>query len=392
MRSRASRLIIGAVAWMASGIGAFLVFDLDQQITARRAASESFDARAHEVTAALADIRVAQQASVADGQDVGVWRPRVDALVGAARGGIDRLATSTTSPGARAALAEADGEMTRLVLTEGGRAAVAAARLVDRARADERQEAALATETARRWQVFTLLAAAIVGAFVILLLALSSAPVPEADLAAPEPVSLLGIQADVAPAEGKSAEGKSQEPEEPAAVPQPAALPQEVPSVLIEASAVCAALGRAGGSHELSAALDRAATLMGASGLIVWKGDSEGGPLGPLAAHGYTPEALARIPIVPRTADNAVARAYRTGTLQVAAAGSADRPGAIAAPLVSPVGCVGALTAELPGGRETTPEAHALATLFAAQLAGLLASTAVRPAESDAGGEAAATA
>jgi hypothetical protein len=375
-------LIIGAAAWMAFGIGAFLLFDLDQQIAARRAASESFDAHAHDVTAVLADIRVAQQASGADGQDVGVWRPRVNALVAAARSGVDRLAASTTSPGARAALAGAAGEMTRLaagqrsasgdlVLTEGGRAAVAAARLVDRARADERQEAAHATEAARRWQVFTLIVAAIVGASVTLLLALSSAPVPGMDVAAAEPVSLAGIQADAAPAEGQS---------------------QEVPSVLVEASAVCAALGRAGGSRELATALERAATLMGANGLIVWKGDIDGGPLGPLVAHGYTAEALARIPIVPRTADNAVARAYRTGTLQVAAAGSPDRPGAIAAPLVSPIGCVGALTAELPDGRETTREAHVLATLFAAQVAGLLTSTAVRPAESEAGGEAAATA
>jgi hypothetical protein len=263
--------------------------------------------------------------------------------------------------------------MSRLVLTEGGRAAVAVARLVDRARADERREAALAAETAGRWQMFTLLAAAIVGAFVILLLALSSVPVPETDLTPEEPVDLLGTQtqADVEPTE---------------------VTPQEVPSVLIEASAVSAALGRAGGSHEMAAALDRAATLMGASGLIVWSGDVDGGLLRSLAAHGYTPEALVRIPSVPRTAENAVARAYRTGTLQVAPAGSADRPGAIAAPVVSPAGCVGVLTAELPGGRETTAEVHALATLFATQLAGFLASSAARPAESGAAGETAATA
>jgi CHASE3 domain sensor protein len=392
MRSRASRLIIGAIAWILFGAGAFLLLDIEQQAAARRLASQSFDARAHDVTAALADVRVAQQAYVADGQDVAVWKPRVDTLVAAATRGIERLAASTTSPGARAALAEARVEMTRLesvdeearvhlgagrrtmagelVLTEGGRTAVAAARLVDRARNDEREEAALAAEAARRQQGFTLLAAAIVGAFVILLLALSPAPGPEIRPAGGDTNegrhgtgADVGAERDGAPAHHEVVAHASPPPEIGTSPFEP---------LLAEASAICTALGRAAEPRELAAALERAAALMRASGLIVWIGDAAEGPLEPAFAHGYSPQALARMPLITRAADNAVACAYRTGVLQIVPARANERSSAIVAPLVSPKGCIGAFTAELAAGEETTLGAHALAALFAAQFASLL--------------------
>jgi CHASE3 domain sensor protein len=396
MRSRASRLIIGAIAWILFGAGAFLLLDIEQQAAARRLVSQSFDARASDVTAALADVRVAQQAYVADGQDVAVWKPRVETLVAAATSGIERLAASTTSPGARAALAEARVAMTRLesvdeearvhlgagrrtmagelILTEGGRAAVAAARLVDRARNDEREEAALAAEAARRQQGFTLLAAAIVGAFVILLLALSPAPGREIRPAGDDTNDGLhdtgadvGAERDAAPAHHEVVAHASPPPEIGASPFEP---------LLAEASAICTAL-------------ERAAALMRASGLIVWIGDTAEGPLEPGFAHGYSPQALARMPLITRAADNAVACAYRTGVLQVVPARADERSSAIVAPLVSPKGCIGAFTAELAAGEETTLGAHALAALFAAQFASLLR----RPSAAAAGpGDAAASA
>jgi hypothetical protein len=79
------------------------------------------------------------------------------------------------------------------------------------------------------------------------------------------------------------------------------------------------------------------------------------------------------MPPIPRSADNAVADAYRTGALQVVRGASVASPGAIAAPIVTPDGCVGVLTAEIQAGQESSEAVQALALLFAAQFSGLLA-------------------
>jgi hypothetical protein len=90
-------------------------------------------------------------------------------------------------------------------------------------------------------------------------------------------------------------------------------------------------------------------------------------------AHGYSPQVLARMPSVPRSADNAAAAAYRTGTTQIVAASPrTSAAGAIIAPLIGPTGCVGAISAEIRGGGETSESVQALAALIAAQLAGVL--------------------
>jgi hypothetical protein len=91
-------------------------------------------------------------------------------------------------------------------------------------------------------------------------------------------------------------------------------------------------------------------------------------------AHGYPDQVFARMPTVPRSANNAAAAAYRTAALQVVL----TRPGsngAVVAPLLSPEGCVGALSAEILRGRETADSVQALAAIFAAQLAGMLVGT-----------------
>src|SRR6185295_5061286 len=117
------------------------------------------------------------------------------------------------------------------------------------------------------------------------------------------------------------------------------------------------------------------AEAMDASGLIVWLADQTS-HLRPVLAHGYTSEALAHMPLVPRSADNAAAAAYRTAAMQIVLARPGTSTGAVVAPLLAPSGCVGALTAEMKGGSETSDSAQALATIVAAQLATVLASSA----------------
>jgi GAF domain-containing protein len=78
------------------------------------------------------------------------------------------------------------------------------------------------------------------------------------------------------------------------------------------------------------------------------------------------------MPTVPRSADNAAAAAYRTGALQIVLSRPGAAGGAVVAPIVSPDGCIGALSAEIAGGGEGSDSVQALATIVAAQLAGVL--------------------
>jgi GAF domain-containing protein len=124
--------------------------------------------------------------------------------------------------------------------------------------------------------------------------------------------------------------------------------------------------------EELRALLTRAAQVMEASGLVVWLGNTAGADLRPVLAHGYSEQAIARMPAVPRAGHNAAAAAYRTGALQIVLSQPGGSTGAIVAPLLSADGCIGALSVEIKGGGETSDSVQALAAIFAAQLAGVL--------------------
>jgi len=126
-------------------------------------------------------------------------------------------------------------------------------------------------------------------------------------------------------------------------------------------------------SDEVAALLGRAGEVLDASGVIVWLGSTSGGDLRPVLAHGYSAETLNRMPSVPKSAKNAAATAYRTGTLQLVLGDPGRASGAIVAPLLSADGCVGALSVETLGGGETSDAIQATVGIFAAQLAGVLA-------------------
>ena len=95
--------------------------------------------------------------------------------------------------------------------------------------------------------------------------------------------------------------------------------------------------------------------------------------LRPVLAHGYSPQALARMPHVPRTGDNAAATAFRTGKLQIVLTRPGMSAGALAAPMLTPNGCIGALTAEIRNGGEAHDGVQALMSIIGSQLAGILA-------------------
>ena len=126
---------------------------------------------------------------------------------------------------------------------------------------------------------------------------------------------------------------------------------------------------------DLKRLLGRAADAMDASGLMVWVGTPAGGDLRAVLSHGYSAEVLARIPPVPRTADNAAAAAFRSAKLQIVVSRPGTSTGAVVAPILSADGCVGALSAEIRHGAETSEAVQALAEIFAANLAGVLGQT-----------------
>ncbi|OFW30398.1 MAG: hypothetical protein A3H97_15165 [Acidobacteria bacterium RIFCSPLOWO2_02_FULL_65_29] len=389
MRSRAARLTATAAALMALGAAGYLFFTIEQDIAFRRETLRSFDRRAREVASALADMRAAEQAYVAAGQGTDFWMPKVAALLADVAPRVDALRPSAATNEARSALMEAAALVTEfgnidrrardylrsgqtlmagdVVFSEGGETTAAAVRQVESARLAENRGFDLAEARLGRRQAAVMGGAA--GFSVLVLLALA--------VAAPKPRE-EARGGDEAPAE---AAGELML-REPAARPTPAGGP--IP-LLKAAAELCTDFGRLTDSRDLTRLLSRVATVMDASGVVVWLGDHPGADLRPVFAHGYSDQALARMTAtaIPRAADNAVAAAYRSETLQVVLSRPGASNGAVVAPLLTPEGCIGAFTAELLAGRETSEAVQAIASLFAAQLTGVLAAS-VQRAESPA--------
>jgi len=155
----------------------------------------------------------------------------------------------------------------------------------------------------------------------------------------------------------------------------PVPAPQPAASGFLKAAADLATdFGRAQEMKDLTPLIARVATLTDASGVVVWLGNAQGGDLRPLLTYGYSPQVVNRLTPVPRSASNAAAAAYRTGTLQVVPS-QPFSSGAIVAPILGPDGCIGALSAEFRGA-EASESVQAFAAIIAAHLAGVFGAAA----------------
>lgn len=135
-------------------------------------------------------------------------------------------------------------------------------------------------------------------------------------------------------------------------------------------SEICSDLSSLADTGALSGALDRAATILGASGVIVWIASNDGNSLSPVASHGFDQKLVTRIGRIPRDSANLTAAAFRENVPRVSAA-TATAPAALAVSLCGPSGPVGVLSAELKPDVPADEARVALATIFAAQLATL---------------------
>lgn len=378
MRSRPVRSIVGTLALLAVVAAGFFLIRSEQHLSQQRAATRAFDLHAREAADALSDLRASQQAYVAAGQGVAFWMPKVAVTADLASTIISGLRETATSLEARGALDEAANTLAEfntidkrardyiksdqplmaadVVYTEGRETPVAAARHVERARLAEHQALDALEGAQRQSEAIAIAAAAVVGLLAVALLL---------------PVGRLRARADEAPGE-PAFDGLMLRD---AATGRPitsAASTRGVIPILKGVAHLCTDFARVTDLAGLTALLHPAAEMIDASGLVVWLGNTSGADLRPVLAHGYGEQALARMPTVPRSADNAAAAAYRTGTLQIVLARPGTSSGAIVAPLLSPDGCIGALSAEITGGGEASDEVQALAAIFAAQLASVL--------------------
>jgi hypothetical protein len=363
------------MALIAIGVAAFLLIRTEQQIGQRAASLRAFDQHAREASDALEEARVAQPGLVAAGQGEAFWMGKLTASTEALDAALAALRQAAT-PGARTAVDEATatagefGNIDRrvrdylasgqplmaadVIFTEGSDAAATAGRQVETARLAEHQAFDRDVAEMRRQQAIAIGgAAAVVALIVLLLIPVRRARIAEAalDVAALFPV---GRSATAAPADTTS----------------PTA------GELFRAAADLATdFGRVRDLEELTRILGRTAEVLDASGLMVWMGTRSGGDLRPVLAHGYSSQMVARILPVARSADNAAASAYRSGTLQIVLSRPGVSTGAVVAPILSADGCIGALSAEIRGGGETSELVQAFAAIFASHLAGVLAMT-----------------
>ena len=374
MRSRAGRLTLGAVAVLVVGAAAAFLINSEQPLAGRLAALRAFDVSARETSEALADLRSAQGAYVAEGQGVTFWMPKVAATTEGVTNAIAALRQAALDADARSSLDQAStsvNEFTEIdkrargylksgqplmagdvIFTEGVRAAAAAGQSVEAARVAE-QRAFDASEALLREQEAIVAGGA--AGVVLLLLVVMAVAAPVTRTAATD---VAESSLSIAPA--------------PPATETSAANAQSARLFIQAAAELATEMGRARDLDDLERLLGRAAEVMDADGLIVWVGSTTGADLRPVLAHGYSPPAIARMPTVPRSADNAAAAAYRTGSLRIVLARPGEASGAIVAPILTPDGCVGAVSAEVKRGGETSEATQALAALLAAQLANVI--------------------
>ena len=134
------------------------------------------------------------------------------------------------------------------------------------------------------------------------------------------------------------------------------------------AAALCTDIARADTAAALDALVDRAASMLGAAGIVIWlKGPQD--ELVPAVVHGYGPEAHARIGGLPLSDANLTTRAWHSGVLQ-SAAGEGRGRAALAAPLFQGAQPTGVFAVELASGSESSAEIRALTGILAAQFAG----------------------
>jgi len=425
MQSRAARLILLCLFFVAITTATFLFSKGDSEATGAALDAKAFDASAKAIERALLDLRAAQLGYAAPGQPGARWVTRVAQGLEAVRANVLALRAQATAPEAHAALdattaalnefAKSDKRAVEYVRTEqrllasdvvfgdGLERSDAALASLEQARLAELEAREAAVGTFRNRQAFALTAGGAAAVLVVLLLVPGPRSAPAAmplqatrvaESLRPQPAARdLPLDAEIVslprrvpiaepalasltPAEGPAA--TAVEAVAQAAPTDPPVLSAAPTTDFAGVASLCVDLARVVDTRALPSLLDRTAHLLDASGIILWIADPDGRELNPIFAQGYPQQLVNRLGTIPRDAENATAAAFRTSLLQTVMADEISG-GAIAAPLVTPGGCVGVMAAEVRHDSERQDAKLAAATIVAAQLATLVGPPSARP-------------
>lgn len=399
MRSRAVRTTLTLLAFAAAGAAAYSYWTSHKRINAALDGAAAFTYARESAARATYEIRAAQQAYVATGQNEAFWFQKVSTSIDSLRSAVADLERTTASTAARASLTEISATLqdfetgdqrvrgfvssgqrllaSDIIFSDGFDLTSRILAELDRASENARQEAIATRATLQREQMIAAGAATGVALLVALLLAPGgSRPASESAAAPARPVTQNSLGLDLRPpaaAAVKASPATAAAPKpptaaKPAARVAPAAPPPRPALELGELARVCTELARLSDSATIPAILERTASTLRASGLVLWVADAERKELVPIAAHGYAPNVLSRMGALAADSENATAAAFRTSLVQTVRADGKSN-GAIAAPLVSPAGCLGVMSVEVSDGGENEPARLAAASIVAAQLA-----------------------
>jgi hypothetical protein len=396
MTRPAVRLALLMIFLAAMGATAYLFWMAERQSRLTETTLRAFDASARAAESIVFDLRSAQQAYVAAGQGEEFWISRTTALADDLKSRVAWL-KSDAGPASASAFDDAlsalddfahmdlrarDYARSRqpllasdLIFTAGLDLTRKMSDGIERGRTAEVSARDAVRAALRRREAFSLGAAAAAATLIVLLLMPSrqpalagqpSAPPVAAAPPAPLPTDNTSLSLDSFDAFDAD-EGWTP------AAPTPAVMPTAPrPAVDLQAVAtVCNDLARVVDTRALPELLERTAGVLDASGIILWIADPDGRELAPIVTHGYASNLVTRLGTIARDAENATAAAYRTSLLQTVKADAVSN-GAIAAPLVTPAGCVGVMAAEVRHEAERQDMVLAAASIVAAQLAALV--------------------
>ena len=366
-------------------------FRFDASLARERASDLAIDRDLGRTTTTLAELRAAEAGYVAAGQGPAFWMTQATDMLSQIEATVFRLRSTTTSSDARSRYDAAIAALTDLKTVDGrarGNAKsnpfvasdlvfvdalqanqrvateVAAAREAERAAADGRM-------TRRSQLRLGMNVVAIAFMAIVALLVLRSRSEPESSPAATTARMLRDLPPPVKPSVPAAAPV--------AATPVPAPVqPSAAAPRLVDAAELCVDLARVMDGRDLPALLERAAVLLEARGVVIWRADLASALLQPSVTHGYADKVVARLGALPIDGDNVTSLAFRSLRPQ-AVGGGAGTAGAIAVPLVTSSGCVGVLAAETRQGKPGS-EVLSLARIIAAQFSTMIAPLSDAPA------------
>lgn len=388
---QAVRLMLLTIALAAVAAAAWIVWTADRQLTGSTNEARQFQAGSAQATAALGDLRAAQQSYVAADQGDAFWSGRVAALVGQLNDRISVLKASSVAADASTALDEASTDLQNFVQVDRraleltrAKQLTAASDLIYSDGFDQTKKTGAAIgravdaefaaqDAAGRMLRQRMAAAACGAAAVLVLITIALTPVRR---------QRLDAVAVAKPSESATSSAPLDLHLAPTATPDP----PPAPSVdLAGIATLCVDLARVSQTSALPALLSRASDLVDASGLVVWIADPDGRELFPTMVHGYPAQIVNRLGTLPRDAENVTASAFRTGLLQIVKA-TASSQGAIAAPLVGPTRTLGVMAAEMRHDGEQQETRRAAVAILAAQIATLVGPPSARAGRTEAAG------